>query len=147
MDEIAYFAYNSETGEHLEVLPFDECIKIIQYRYNNIKESLNNACETNKRLKEEHYKDELVNGLKKQLSRMEDAYYRGFPITKKEEDSINAWKKKHDEEDHGYDTFEKRLKAEGVSGGRYSYHFYPTAIGTSGVIRCSCGAEFEFMEW
>ena len=25
-------------------------------------------------------------------------------------------------------------------------NFVPTSIGTSGVIKCSCGAEFEFQE-
>lgn len=70
----------------------------------------------------------------------------GSAIGEKEQASIDAWKKKHDEEVHGYDTFGKRLKAEGVSGGRYSYHFVPTSIGTSGVIKCNCGAEFEFRE-
>ena len=78
------------------------------------------------------------------LNIMEKQYYRGFPISEAEENKIEAWKTKHDVEDHGYDTFEKRLKAEGVFGGRYSYHFYPTAIGICGEIHCSCGAKFEF---
>ena len=37
------------------------------------------------------------------------------------------------------------MNAHGASGGGYSYTFYPTAIGCSGVIRCdNCGEEFEF---
>ena len=69
-----------------------------------------------------------------------------FPISKDEENAIEEWKKKHDEDVHGLTTNNLRMKAEGVSGGRYSYHFVPTALGTSGVIKCSCGAKFEFQE-
>ena len=51
-----------------------------------------------------------------------------------------------DEEVHGWTTDRMRMKAEGCCGGRYSYKFVPTSLGVSGVIRCHCGAEFEFQE-
>ena len=58
----------------------------------------------------------------------------------KEKEAIDAWKLTHEEEAHGGNSY------SGSIGGRYSYHFVPTSVGTSGVVRCSCGAEFEFCE-
>lgn len=102
--------------------------------------------EENKKLKEKTWKDEQLSKMKEYYDQMQEDYYRGFPISESEQEKIRAWQKKHEEEVHGLTTNKARLEAQGVSGGRYSYHFVPTAIGTSGVVRCSCGAEFEFQE-
>jgi hypothetical protein len=77
---------------------------------------------------------------------LQENYYRGFPISKDEQDAIEAWKIQHDLEVHKLDTLSKRMKVSGVSGGRYTYHFLPTSIGVSGTIECSCGAKFEFQK-
>ena len=95
-------------------------------------------------LREEAYKDIELQSLKKQIEEMQRERYLGFPISGEESDAIIEWKNKHDREDHRYLTAEQKLEAEGVSGGRYSYRFTPTSIGTFGTVRCSCGAEFEF---
>ena len=85
--------------------------------------------------------------MKEQLDKMKAKYYRGFPISKQEEIAIKEWKEKHEEEVHGLKTSLQRMNAQGVSGGGYSYIFYPTAIGCSGVVKCNaCGEEFEFCE-
>lgn len=102
--------------------------------------------EENRRLKEEYNKDEEIQKMQERLDEMQKDYWRGFPITEAEEKAIEEWKKKHDEEVHGYTTDKMRMKAEGCCGGRYSYKFVPTSLGVSGVIRCHCGAEFEFQE-
>lgn len=102
--------------------------------------------EENEKIKAEVYKDAELQKMKAELEQMKADYYRGFAITEDEEKRIKAWQKKHEEEVHGLKTDKDRLKAQGCCGGRYSYHFIPTAIGTSGVVRCSCGAEFEFQE-
>ena len=85
----------------------------------------------NKKLRDEHYKDAEMADMKRQLANLEEAYYRGFPLTEEQERKINEWKKKHDAEQHnnpqGY---------HGVSGGGFAYIFYPTAIGTP--IKCRC---------
>ena len=61
--------------------------------------------------------------------------------------AFKEWKENHEEEVHGLKTSLQRMNAQGASGGRYSYIFYPTAIGCSGVVKCnSCGEEFEFCE-
>ena len=50
------------------------------------------------------------------------------------------------EKEHGLTSDRLRTKAEGRSCSRYSYKFVPTVLGTSGVIRCHCGATFEFQK-
>ena len=60
--------------------------------------------------------------------------------------AINAWKQRHEETAHGLTDDNKRMKAQGVSGGRYTYLFTPTSIGTFGTIKCVCGEEYSFAE-
>lgn len=143
-EEYTYYATNMETGKSMTVLPFNELMDVLRYKYERLSKDLDNAIEDNKALRDEHYKDATIEALQARLDIMEKQYHRGFPISEQEEHMIETWKVKHDIEDHGYDTFEKLVKAEGVSCGRYSYHFYPTAIGICGEIHCSCGAKFEF---
>lgn len=125
---------------------FDECIELIK-KENNYKDAeISYLRKENKKLKSENYKDEELRTMKEKLDQMKEDYWRGFPISEKEDKAIREWKKKHEEEVHGLKTEEQRLKAQGVSGGRYSYYFVPTGLGTSGVVRCSCGAKFEFQK-
>lgn len=100
----------------------------------------------NSELLDEHYKDKALSEMKERFEKMEKDYYRGFPISENEYSVIENWKKKHDEEAHRLTDDRSRMRAEGVCGGRYSYRFTPTSIGVSGVVRCSCGAEFEFQK-
>lgn len=83
-------------------------------------------------VKDEKYASEEMQKMKEERDEAVHALYRGFPISDSEWDMIHTWQKKHDTEQHrnpnGY---------HGVSGGGYSFEFYPTAIGTSGVCKCS----------
>ena len=102
--------------------------------------------EENCRLKNENYKNEELSGMRRQLEKMQKDYYRGFPISQEEQKSIREWMDKHDEEVHNAHTLSEKLRLGGCCGGRYSYHFIPTSIGTVGTVKCSCGAEFTFQE-
>lgn len=106
---------------------------------------ISNLEKENANLKDEHYKNNELQEMKRKLEKMEDNYYREFTISEDEQKAIEEWKKKHDEEDHGY-TPQMRMKAEGCCGGRYKYIFVPTSLGVSGKIVCHCGTEFEFQE-
>ena len=103
--------------------------------------------EENKKLKEEHYKDSEMQRMKTELEKAKDDLHRGFPISKEEEEKIKEWQLKHDAEKHGLKTMEQRLRAGGCSGGRYTYQFVPTGIGTVGEIICSCGEKFTFQDF
>lgn len=102
--------------------------------------------ETIRKLKEEYSKDEEIQKLQAELDAAKESIRYGFPITKEQQEAIEAWKRKHEEEVHGLKTLDDRLRAGGACGGSYSYHFQPCSLGVSGVIRCHCGAEFEFQE-
>ena len=124
---------------------FEECLVNIKEMYHSCKiqnEALRNEI---KKLKEEHYKDAKMSEMKQRLEEMQKEYYRGFPISDQEQKAIDEWKRKHDEQDYGYNP-QKRMKAEGCSGGRYEYIFVPTGLGISGTVVCSCGAKFEFQK-
>lgn len=83
-------------------------------------------------LESENYKDEELQEMKAQLQKMKEDYWRGFPVTKEELDSVHKWQKEHDAAEHsnpnGY---------HGAIGGGYTYEFVPTSIGTFGT--CYCG--------
>lgn len=133
-------------GKYTHVYDLDECIRAIQCRNADNEEKIKWLTEENRRLKEEYNKDEEIQKMQECLNKMQKDYWRGFPITEAEETAIEEWTKKHDEEAHNLTTDSLRMKAGGCSGGRYSYHFVPTSLGTSGVIKCSCGAKFEFQK-
>ena len=109
----------------------DEALHTIKQIADSYEGHLKDLSEENKKLRDEHYKDAEMADMKRQLASLEEAYYRGFPLTEEQERKINEWKKRHDAEQHnnpqGY---------HGVSGGGFAYIFYPTAIGCT--IQCRC---------
>ena len=145
MKDTAYYTHYK--GEYIKVPPVEECVKSILCRIEAYEDTIEKLKEENRKLKDEVWKDEELQNMKEQLDKMKSDYNRGFNITEKEDAAIEEWKKKHEEEVHGLTTPMARIQAQGVSGGRYSYIFYPTAIGCAGVVKCNaCGEEFEFCE-
>lgn len=100
----------------------------------------------NQKLRDEKYKDNELLRMKAELKAMKEDYYRGFPISEEEQKSIREWMDKHDEEVHHARTLGDKLKLGGCCGGRYTYKFTPTSIGTIGTVKCGCGAELIFQE-
>lgn len=100
----------------------------------------------NKRLKEEHYKDEELKRMKENLERVRADMRRGFSISEEEDKRIEEWQKKHDAEVHGLKTLTDRVRAGGCIGGRYTYYFTATSIGVIGTVKCNCGAKFTFQD-
>ena len=116
-----------------------QLIDEIEYRLKQQQYNINNLRETNTRLCNEHYKDELVADLRKQLTEIKKDMHRGFSISEEENDAICKWIEHHNQEAH-------HGKAAGALGGRYTYCFCPTSIGVIGTIRCNCGDGFCFRE-
>ena len=101
-----------------------------------------------KKLKDSHYKDIELANMKSKLNEAKQDLYRGFPITEDDENRIEEWKRKHEEEAHGLKTLEDRMRTQGCCGGVYEYRFIPTSIGVVGEIICDkCGAKFTFQEF
>ena len=135
-----------EDGKLIEVPTMEDCFNAIRIRYENVIEQNRHLQEENKKLKSEHYESEEIQRLSKELQNAREDLYRGFSITEEEHRNIRDWMKEHDEKVHKLDTLEKKMRAGGAIGGRYSYHFIPTSIGVIGTVRCTCGEEFTFCE-
>lgn len=81
----------------------------------------------------EYSKDSEIANLQEENKQLRTDLYRGFPISKKENEAICQWQKQH-------------KCCGGAIGGSYTYEFTPTAIGTIGIIKCSDGSSFTFRE-
>ena len=90
------------------------------------------------KVKSEKYADEELSKLKSEYDRMKSDYYRGFPISEEEDKNIKEWRKKQQEKNPG---------SGGAAGGRFTYRFTPTGLGTVGtIIDGFTGDEFTFQE-
>lgn len=63
-----------------------------------------------------------------------------FVIDGKEAETYDAWRKKHDE------TCPKKGKC-GAIGGRMTYSFSPTTLGTTIEISCACGEKVNVTDY
>ena len=132
-------------GEYMEVETVDKCMKMLRYRFNDQKKTINNLRNQIKDFTDSQYKDKELQKMKVELEKMRREYNRVFPITDKEWDAIETWKGKHDREVHG--LTECNEKIGGAIGGRYIFEFIPCTIGTIGTIKCGdCGEKFIFRE-
>lgn len=109
----------------------DEHLNIIKNNIMRRDETIDSLIEENKRLKDEHYKDEELAEMKKQLKTARSKLYLGFGITERESASIAQWKKNHELLAHS-----NPKQHHGAAGGGYTYQFYPTSIGDFGKIIC-----------
>ena len=90
------------------------------------------------KVKSEKYADEELTRLKSEYDKMKSDYYRGFPISEEEDKNIKEWIKNQQKKNPGIG---------GAAGGRFTYKFTPTGLGTSGTIIDSfTGDEFTFQE-
>ena len=117
--------------EFKDEIMIDEHLNIIKENIMQRDETIDKLVEENKRLKDEHYKDEELAEMKKQLEIARKKLRLGFGITERESASIAEWKKNHDLLVHS-----NPKQHHGAAGGGYTYQFYPTSIGTFGKIIC-----------
>lgn len=93
----------------------------------------------NERLKSEAYKDEELSTMKERYDKMKSDYYRGFPISEKENERIKDWINNL--------TKDEVPTKIGAIGGRFTYRFTPTSIGIIGTIEDSItGEKLTFQE-
>ena len=90
------------------------------------------------KVKSEKYADEELSKLKSEYDKMKSDYYRGFPISEEEDKNIKEWEKNQQKKSPGIG---------GAAGGRFTYKFTPTGLGTVGtIIDGFTGDEFTFQE-
>lgn len=126
---------------------FAECIEALQSTYETNQRTIENLRKELRELREEYDKDEEVAELKAEIEELQEELHLGFAISREEHKAINNWIEQHEIQEHGLITEEMRVRAQGVSGGRYTYYFLPTGLGTVGYVRCTCGKEFQFQDF
>ena len=121
----------------------DKLLNEVKEQYDFLDNLVEELRKENLRLKDEAYKDKGLSKIQEQLNREREDFRRGFPITKEEEGSINAWVALHLREKH-WDKRNNCPLSTGAVGGRFTYEFLPTSIGVFGTIKCHCGDKFCF---
>lgn len=112
---------------------FDELIESLKQKYKRLKIINENLREENEQHRNKTYEIGYVSKLREENKRLKEDYYRGFPISKEQKEAIDKWADEH------YKTCPYKRVG-------YGYHFYPSPLGVSGVVQCSCGTKFEFQE-
>lgn len=127
-----------KNGEFLRVEDLDTVCEQLRSIFDDQAAENSRLRENLQAITDEKWKDEELQKLKKERDEAFADMYRGFSITQLEQDKINTWKKEHDEKQHGLKTDMDRCRAGGAIGGRYSFDFTGTGIGTFGT--CYCGS-------
>ena len=122
--------YNGKFTTGYDSNDIDKCFDSIKMSMQDLEKRNKYLQEENKKLKDEHYKDEEILKLQQELQEVRENKYRGFEITKEEKEKIDKWTNEH-------------KSNSGCIGGQYTYEFIPTSIGTIGTIKCG-NEEFEF---
>lgn len=92
------------------------------------------------RLKSDQYKDERLAECKETIDLLQKILEKSFSISEEEYEAIQKWQEQHEAEKHD------GKKSQGACGGRYTYCFTPTSLGTVGTVKCTCGEGFTFSE-
>ena len=123
------------------ILIMDDIKKTLQQVYDHYRIVCNRNNYLTKeieKVKSEKYADEELSRLKSEYDKMKSDYYRGFPISEEEDKNIKEWKKNQQKKNPGIG---------GAAGGRFTYKFTPTGLGTVGtIIDGFTGDEFTFQE-
>ena len=110
-----------------------------EYQQNSIDYYRNRVHE----LEDAHYKDGKIKKLEEQLNSAVKELAKSYHIPAEAEEQFKEWRARHTEEKHNVSRNDIKgiLKLEGAVGGRWSYNFVPTSIGT--IISCRCDSCYE----
>ena len=76
-----------------DMLPFDEHLKMLKEKYDRECKCSEYLREELNKVKDESFKDSELKKMKQELETMRKEYYRGFPISKSEEERIDEFMK------------------------------------------------------
>lgn len=114
--------------------PLDELFDNIRNRMQWYVDDNVRLREENEKLKSEHYKDDEIKRLNKELEETKDNLYRGFPIFEDEDVKIRNWQKEHLKNMHPEPP--KKIIKYWAEGPNYNYVFKPFELGI--VQKCYC---------
>lgn len=116
----------------------DKLIDVLSELAKIMEENETRREEAEKKL-EEFNKDEKIVELEMKLMEMKKANKNKIIFTIEDEqlEKLRNWKAQHIVEKHGGSSY------AGAIGGRYTYIFTPTSIGSVKTVRCSCGEEYN----
>lgn len=126
-------------NDFIHVYDLDDCLKAITQRNKDQEDRIKSLQEELNKARAETYKDEVIAKLTQENETLWENSQRGFVVSKEEDDKIVEWMRKHREEKH-------QGRGDGAIGGRFSWIFTPTSIGTIGMVQCICGETFTFRE-
>ena len=139
--------WKPENTRFSDVLEPDACFAALHEMLVSQERAISKLNKINKELKDEKYESKEIQKMKEERDKAKEELRRGFSISKKEDEAMGAWIRKHMNEKHSHlEDGERVWNRDGAAGGRFSYTFTPTGLGTIGTIRCSCGEEFCFRE-
>lgn len=137
MSDHEYFV-TGEDGGCLAIPTTEKLQEMIGRKFKDLYNRIDYLEKENNKLKDEHYKDQEIKIITEKYDNMRKEYNRGFPITKDEETKYKKWMEEHESICPG---------GHGVSGGKYTFKFLPTSIGTFGSVYCnSCKISYEFQQ-
>lgn len=97
----------------------------------------------NLRLQSEHYKDTELVEMQRKITEKERQLNRSFPVSEDEDNAIRSWEEDHMRKEHPHSASQlKRIRMPDDC--YFEYIFFPTGLGTRGICRCRCGAQFVF---
>lgn len=111
-----------------------EFTKLIN-EYSSLERAIKDCQKEKEELLDKHYKDNKIQEMQKKYNEMRCDLNRGFPISEEESKAIRQWMDNHEK---------KHVGGHGCCGGKYTYIFIPTSLGTIGTIKCFCGESFDF---
>ena len=97
----------------------------VYYHYRSVVKTNDYLKNEIEKVKSEKYADEVLLKMRSEYEKMKSDYYRGFPISEEENKKIKEWMNKQ---------IEKNPSTGGAIGGRFSYKFIPTGVGTIGIV-------------
>ena len=123
---------------------YSECLEMLRRHQANYRRRIEYLENENRKLKDEHFKDNYIKKLQNENERILSDSRRGFPITEEEDRAIRKWQQSHLTEKHP-----EALKNQGYFGpigGNWTFTFIPTSIGIIGEVSCYCGEKYCFSD-
>lgn len=143
MKDLAEFAMTRKFMEAAEKV--QKQADVMKAEYESLLETVSRLQEENEKLRTEAFKDEELQRMQERLDEAQEDLRRGFPISKTTNKKIMDWCEQHERLKH-WDYKNNCPISSGAIGGRFSYSFIPTGIGTLVTCKCCCGESNSEMQ-